>query len=79
MGADALRRAPRGRDSITPAELKALRQRRGLSLPQLAALLRIQNRRTIMRWEAGEVPISGPASIVLEMLDADELPERFTP
>lgn len=64
---------------MTPAETKAIRKRYGLSVEGLAALLRVSSRRTVMRWESGEVPISGPASIVLELMDADELPNRFWP
>lgn len=62
---------------MTPTELKAIRQRYGLTQSQLAALLRIADMRTIRRWEAGERPVSGPASIVLELMDAGELPKRF--
>lgn len=62
---------------MTPATIKTIRQRAGLSQSGLAALLRLSDLRTIRRWEKGDVPISGPASIVLEMLDAGELPERF--
>jgi DNA-binding transcriptional regulator YiaG len=64
---------------MTPTEIKAIRQRYGLSQSELAALLRISDLRTIRRWEKGEVPVSGPASIVLELMDADELPNRFYP
>jgi DNA-binding transcriptional regulator YiaG len=64
---------------MTPAEIRAIRQRYGLSQPGLAALLRVSDVRTIRRWEKGEVPVSGPASIVLELMDADELPNRFWP
>jgi DNA-binding transcriptional regulator YiaG len=64
---------------MTPAEIKVIRQRYGLSQSELAALLRISDIRTIRRWEAGEVPVSGPASIVLELMDADELHNRFWP
>ena len=64
---------------MTPTEIRAIRQRHGLSQTELAALLRISDLRTIRRWEKGEVPISGPASIVLELMDADELPNRFWP
>ena len=62
---------------MTPAEIKAIRQRAGLTLDGLARLLRISDKRTVQRWERGDVLVSGPASIVLEMLDAGELPERF--
>ena len=63
---------------MPPAEIKAIRQRAGLTLDGLARLLRISDKRTVQRWERGDVPVTGPASIVLEMLDAGELPERFT-
>lgn len=62
---------------MTPAEVQAVRKRAGLSQTGLAALLRITDQRTVRRWETGEVPISGPASIILEMLDRGELPERY--
>lgn len=64
---------------MTAAELRAIRKRYGLTLDQLAALLRVSSKRTVMRWEAGEVPVSGPASIIYELMDADELPNRFWP
>ena len=61
---------------MTPAEILAIRKRYGLSQTELAALLRIRDLRTVRRWEKGEVPISGPASIVLELMDTGELPQR---
>lgn len=64
---------------MSPAELRAIRQRYGLTTRALAELLRIGDQRTIRRWEAGDVPVSGPASIVLELMDTDELPNRFWP
>jgi DNA-binding transcriptional regulator YiaG len=64
---------------MTPAELKAIRQRYGLSQSELAVLLRIADLRTIRRWEKGEVAISGPASIVLELMATGELPQRYWP
>lgn len=62
---------------MKPATVKAIRNRAGLTITGLADVLRISNERTIRRWEHGEVPISGPASIILEMLDNGELPERY--
>lgn len=62
---------------MTPAHIKAIRKQAGLSQTGLAAVLRIADQRTIRRWETGKIPISGPASIILELLDAGELPERF--
>lgn len=62
---------------MTPSEVQSIRKRAGLSQSGLAALLRIADVRTVRRWETGDVPVSGPASVVLEMLDAGELPERY--
>lgn len=64
---------------MTPTELKAIRKRYGLTIRGLADLLRIRDEKTIRRWESGEVPVSGPASIVLELMDGDQLPNRFWP
>jgi len=55
---------------MTPATFKAIRQRAGLTQSGLAAMLRIADIRTIRRWETGEREISGPVSILMEMLDA---------
>lgn len=64
---------------MTPVEVRAIRKNARLSLPQLAKMLRVSDERTVRRWEHGDVPVSGPASILLEMLDAGELPERYRP
>lgn len=65
---------------MTPAELKSIRQRHGLTQSELAALLRISDIRTIRRWETGDRPVSGPASVVLELMDTNsiELHLRFS-
>lgn len=62
---------------MKPETVKAIRTRHGLTLDGLARLLRIRDKRTVQRWQDGDVPVSGPASIVLEMLDAGELPDRY--
>jgi DNA-binding transcriptional regulator YiaG len=62
---------------VTRHELRAIRTKHGLSVAQLARVLRLSDRSTIHRWEAGERAVSGPASILLEMLDAGELPARY--
>ena len=62
---------------MTPERIRTIRRQAGLTQTGLAAVLRITDIRTIRRWETGDVPISGPASIILEMLDAGELPERY--
>ncbi len=62
---------------MTPTEVKAIRTAAGLTQTELARLLRISDIRTIRRWEQGDVPVSGPASIILELLAAGELPNRY--
>lgn len=58
---------------MTPSEFKAIRQRASLTQTGLAAALRISDIRTIRKWEAGERAISGPVSLLMEMLDAGKL------
>lgn len=55
---------------MTPGTFKAIRKRAGLTQSGLAAMLRIADIRTIRRWETGEREISGPVSLLMEMLDA---------
>ncbi len=62
---------------MKPTEVQSIRKQAGLSQTGLAALLGISDIRTIRRWETGDCKVSGPASIVLEMLDAGELPARY--
>ena len=62
---------------MTAAEVHAIRARAGLTQSGLCVLLRISDKRTVRRWETGDVPVSGPASVVLEMLDRGEMPERY--
>jgi len=62
---------------MKPETIKSIRIRAGLTQSGLATLLRISDLRTIRRWETGDVPISGPASIIMELLGAGELPERY--
>lgn len=53
-----------------------LRKVYGFSQARMAQVMR-SDARTIRRWERGEYEVSGPASIVLELMDAGELPVRF--
>jgi len=62
---------------MTPADFNRIRQTKGLSIAQIARILGIADRSTVHRWATGERNISGPASVVLEMLDRDELPARY--
>ena len=54
----------------TPEQVRQVRAALGMSTRQLAVMLRMgaQSGRTIRRWEAGDTPISGPASVALEAL-----------
>jgi DNA-binding transcriptional regulator YiaG len=43
--------------AMTPEDLRELRKKLGLSQEELAAMLKV-DRRTVIRWEMGDVPIS---------------------
>lgn len=62
---------------MTPTEVRRIRTEAGLSLDGLAKVLRIEDRSTVHRWEKGDRKVSGPASILLELIDRGELPERY--
>jgi len=62
---------------MTGHELRRIRTEAGLSLDGLAKLLRIKDLSTIHRWEKGTRAISGPASIVLELLAIGALPKEY--
>lgn len=62
---------------MTPAEVKAIRNAAGLTQTELARLLRISDIRTIRRWEVGDVPITGPASIIMSLIAEDQLPGKY--
>lgn len=55
---------------MTPATFKAIRERSGLTQDQLAKRLRIADGRAVRRWEDGSRAVSGPVSILMEMIDA---------
>ena len=56
--------------SLSPTEIITARKRLGLSQAGLAEALRLgaNGGRTVRRWEAGEVEITGPASVAIELL-----------
>jgi DNA-binding transcriptional regulator YiaG len=58
---------------MTPTEFKSIRLRAGLTQSQLAARLRVSDLRTIRRYELGEREISGPVSILMELLGRGKL------
>lgn len=55
---------------MTPAEVKAARYALGLTQSGLAEALRMgeNGKRQVRRWEQGETPVSGPASVAIEMM-----------
>ncbi len=54
---------------MTPSTFKSIRKSYNLTQTQLARLLRIEDIRTIRRYETGERPVSGPVSVVMELLE----------
>jgi DNA-binding transcriptional regulator YiaG len=54
---------------MTPATFQRIRANLSMTQTQLAAVLRIEDIRTIRRWEKGERAISGPVSLLMELLD----------
>jgi DNA-binding transcriptional regulator YiaG len=58
---------------MTPATFQRIRAKLGMTQTQLAAVLRIEDIRTIRRWERGERAISGPVSLLMELLDDGRL------
>jgi transcriptional regulator with XRE-family HTH domain len=55
---------------MTPATFRRIRTERiKLDQADLAALLRIEDRRTISRYECGKRSISGPVSLLMEHMD----------
>ena len=64
---------------MTPTELNAARKRLGLTQSGLAEALRLgpNGQRTIRRWESGDIPVTGPATVAIEAMLAkvQETPE----
>jgi DNA-binding transcriptional regulator YiaG len=55
---------------MTPDELRKARKRLGLSQAGLAEALCMgaNGGRTVRRWELGEIPVTGPASVAVQLL-----------
>jgi len=64
---------------MTPETFKIIRLAAGLSVRQLATVLRIQDAGTIRRYENGSREVSGPVSALMDMIHKGDLPERFNP
>lgn len=58
---------------MTPQEFKAARKQLGLSIEQMSEALRmgVNGGRTIRRWEAGDIPVTGPAQVAVEYMLGD--------
>ena len=53
---------------MTPEDFKDIRTEACLSFNQLGAILRVHPR-TVRRYEKGTIPISGPVSVIMELID----------
>lgn len=62
---------------INGQALRAFRKSQGYSITEFARILRIEAASTVHRWERGDRAVTGPASILVEMMQAGELPERY--
>jgi DNA-binding transcriptional regulator YiaG len=61
---------PLERQTMQPNDIKAARLSLGMSQRQLAETLRmgLDGGRAVRRWESGDRPISGPASVAIEAM-----------
>ncbi len=62
---------------MTAHEFFRIRTDAGLSLTQLGGVLRVSDTRSLQRWESGEKPVSGPVSVIMRLIEADQLPARY--
>lgn len=53
---------------MTPLEIKAARLALGMNQRQLAEALRVGSEAVIRSWESGRRPISGPATVAIELM-----------
>lgn len=54
---------------MTPTQFKHIRTSLGLSQNELAKALRLSSGRNVRRMELGDMPISGPVSLLMEVFD----------
>jgi DNA-binding transcriptional regulator YiaG len=67
---------------VTAQDVKQARAQLGLSVSQLRDALRLSpftGSRTIRRWERGEIPITGPAAVVIEAMLDGYTPQKYHP
>ena len=53
---------------MTPQQFRKIREAQGLSVDQMAARLRLSHGRSVRRYEDGSREISGPISLLMEMI-----------
>ena len=58
---------------MTPATFLKIRKGAGLTQGQLSRILRLADSRAIRRYEAGDRAISGPISLLMEMVEDGRL------
>ena len=58
---------------MTPTRFRNIRFTLGLSVNELARVLRLESGRTIRRYEGGQSAISGPVSLLMELLEKQGL------
>jgi DNA-binding transcriptional regulator YiaG len=59
---------------MTPEQFKTIREGAGLTQAALAQLLRLSDSAAIRRYESGRREISGPISLLMELIEAKKLP-----
>lgn len=62
---------------MTGAQFKAIRVGAELTQSEIAALFQISDQRAIRRWEQGERAVSGPATVLAELLAMGKVPPRL--
>jgi len=56
-------------------QFKDIRAKQGLTQKQLALLIRLKSDRAISQFETGERRVSGPVSLIMDLLDAGLITE----
>ena len=59
--------------TMTGEEMRRIRKKVGLSIPELASLLRYRDFDALRKMEEGRKPMSGPIQLAMEMLDDGRL------
>ena len=65
--------------TMTAERFKAIRQAAGLTNEQTVQLLRMRALDTVRKYSTGEAVVPGPQALIMELLEAGELPARYMP